>query len=42
MQFSNSEKEDFITLENGIFTHKQIERKGNIVYMRMKKRVLKK
>ena len=42
MQFSDSEKQDFITIENNIFLHKQIETKGNIVYMRMKKRVLKK
>jgi hypothetical protein len=41
MQFSDSEKQDYITIENNVYLHKQIETKGNIVFMRMKKRVLK-
>ena len=42
MKFSsNTEKKDFITFDEGIFTHKQIEVRNGIVFMRMKKRVIR-
>lgn len=34
----DSEKVDYITVANNVFTHKQIEYWHNIVFMRMKKR----
>ncbi|MBI2650052.1 hypothetical protein HYX04_01930 [Candidatus Woesearchaeota archaeon] len=39
--FSDNEKQDFITIDGNIYTHKQIENRNGIVFMRMKKRVLK-
>ena len=41
LNFSDNEKIDFITIDGNIFTHKQIEKKGGITFMRMKKRLLK-
>ena len=38
--FSDNEKRDYITLEGNVYTHKQIETKNGIVFMRMKKRIL--
>ena len=40
--FSEDGKLDYITIEGNIYTHKQIEKKNGIVFMRMKKRLLKK
>jgi len=39
--FSSEDIVDYITLENGIYTHKQVENRNGILYMRMKKRILK-
>jgi len=39
--FSDNEKQDFITVEGNIYTHKQIEARNGILFMRMKKRFLK-
>ena len=36
-----SDKQDFITVDGNIFTHKQIEIRNGIRFMRMKKRILK-
>ena len=41
MQFLKDEKQDFITVGDRFYTHKQIEIKNGIVYMRMKKRSIK-
>jgi hypothetical protein len=38
--FSNNEKQDFITVEGNIYTHKQIEKRNGLIFMRMKKRFL--
>jgi len=38
--FSDNEKQDFITVEGNIYTHKQIETRNGIIFMRMKKRLL--
>ena len=38
--FSDNEKVDYITVEGNIYTHKQIERRNGITFMRMKKRFL--
>ena len=38
--YSDDEKQDFITIEGNIYTHKQIETKNGIIFMRMKKRFL--
>ena len=37
----NNEKLDFITIDGNIYTHKQIEARNGILFMRMKKRFLK-
>ena len=43
MEFSyNDEKVDYITVEGNSYTHKQIEKRNGIVFMRMKKRLLAK
>lgn len=39
--FSEDEKLDYITIEGDIYTHKQIEKKDGLVFMRMKKRIVK-
>ena len=39
--FSDNEKLDYITIEGDIYTHKQIEKKDGLIFMRMKKRFLK-
>ncbi|MBI3035617.1 hypothetical protein HYY71_04805 [Candidatus Woesearchaeota archaeon] len=39
--FSDNEKTDYVTLEGNIYTHKQIENRNGIIFMRMKKRFLK-
>ena len=39
--FSDNGKVDYITIEGNIYTHKQIERRDGITFMRMKKRFLK-
>ncbi len=36
---SDSNIFDYVSIENNIFLHKQIESRQGIVYMRMKKRV---
>ncbi|MBI2101128.1 hypothetical protein HYT53_00790 [Candidatus Woesearchaeota archaeon] len=38
--FSDNEKQDFIIVDGNIYTHKQIETRNGIVFMRMKKRLL--
>jgi len=38
--FSDDGKQDFITVDGNIYTHKQIETRNGIVFMRMKKRLL--
>lgn len=38
--FSDDDKTDYITIEGNIYTHKQIERRNGITFMRMKKRFL--
>lgn len=37
---THSEKIDIITYEDKFYIHRQIERRGNIVFMRIKKRLL--
>ena len=39
--YSDDEKLDFITIEGDIYTHKQIERRNGVTFMRMKKRLLR-
>jgi len=39
--FSGNDKLDFITINGNIYTHKQIEKRNGLVFMRMKKRILK-
>ena len=39
--FSDDDKLDFITVEGNVYTHKQIEKKNGLVFMRLKKRILK-
>ena len=41
MKFSDDDKLDYITIEGRVYTHKQIEIRNGITYMRMKKRILK-
>ncbi|HLC60239.1 MAG TPA: hypothetical protein VJJ52_02310 [Candidatus Nanoarchaeia archaeon] len=42
MSASNySEKMDYITVDGSAYTHKQIEIRNGITFMRMKKRILK-
>ena len=41
MRFSDDDKLDYITIEGRVYTHKQIEIRNGITYMRMKKRILK-
>ncbi|MEK6892543.1 MAG: hypothetical protein AABX25_05130 [Nanoarchaeota archaeon] len=36
-----SEKTDYITVDSHAYTHKQIEIRNGITFMRMKKRILK-
>ncbi len=36
--YSDNEKQDFITVEGNIYTHKQIEKRDGLIFMRMKKR----
>lgn len=38
--FSNDEKLDFIEVDGNNYTHKQIEKRNGLVFMRMKKRIL--
>ncbi len=38
--FSDNDKVDYITIEGDIYTHKQIEKKDGLIFMRMKKRFL--
>jgi hypothetical protein len=38
--FSDNEKVDYVTIDGNIYTHKQIERRDGLVFMRMKKRFL--
>lgn len=38
--FLGDEKRDYITIEGNIYTHKQIEIRNGITFMRMKKRFL--
>jgi len=37
-----NEKLDYVTLENNSYIHKQVEFKDGLVFMRMKKRILRK
>ena len=37
---SENEKLDYITIDENTYTHKQIEMRNGIVFMRMKKRLL--
>ena len=39
-QFLENDKVDFITIEGNVYTHKQIEIRNGITFMRMKKRIL--
>lgn len=41
LRISDNETVEYINLEGNIYTHKQIENRNGILYMRMKKRVLK-
>jgi len=42
LQFSSdNEKRDYITISSDVYTHKQIEMRNGILFMRMKKRLLK-
>jgi len=38
---TNSEKVDIIMYNSEFYTHKQIEKKDNLVFMRIKKRAIK-
>ena len=38
--FSGNEKVDYITIDKGVYLHKQIERRDGVIFMRMKKRIL--
>ncbi len=38
--FSDNEKLDYITIDGRTYTHKQIETRNGIIFMRMKKRIL--
>ena len=38
--FSDNGKLDYITIDNGVYLHKQIETRNGILFMRMKKRIL--
>ena len=40
LSFSDKDKKEYITLDGNIYTHKQIEFKNGLVFMRMKKRIL--
>ena len=40
LNFSDNYKRDYITVDGNIYTHKQIEIRNGITFMRMKKRVL--
>ena len=42
MQFSNNNKLDYITVDGRVYTHKQIEVRNGITFMRMKKRIINK
>ena len=43
LEFSyKNEKLDYITVEGNTYTHKQVEFKDGLVFMRMKKRLMKK
>ena len=39
LEFSDNDKKDYIIVEGNMYTHKQIEIRNGIVFMRMKKRV---
>ena len=39
--FSDNEKMDYITIDKDILTHKQIENSNGILFMRMKKRIIR-
>jgi hypothetical protein len=36
--FSDDGKKDFITVEGNVYTHKQVEIRNGLIFMRMKKR----
>lgn len=38
---SDSRKIDIVSYENNFYTHKQIEIKNNLLYMRIKKRLIR-
>ena len=40
LNFSDNDKLDYITVDGNIYTHKQIEIRNGIVFMRMKKRLI--
>ena len=40
LNFSDNDKVDYITVDGNIYTHKQIENRNGIIFMRMKKRFL--
>ncbi len=39
--FSDDEKLDYITIDGNVFIHKQIEKRNGIIFMRLKKRIIK-
>ncbi|MBI2542436.1 hypothetical protein HYV80_07050 [Candidatus Woesearchaeota archaeon] len=39
--FSDNDKRDYITVDGSVYTHRQIETRNGIIFMRMKKRILK-
>ena len=40
ISFENSKKIDIIRVSNNFFTHKQIENRNGLLFMRMKKRAI--
>lgn len=38
--FSGKDMRDYITIDGNIYTHKQIENRNGLVFMRMKKRII--
>ena len=41
LNFSDDKKLDYINVDGSVYTHKQIEFRNGVIFMRMKKRVLK-
>ncbi len=41
LSISDNETVEYINIDGNIYTHKQIENRNGIIFMRMKKRILK-